>query len=176
MSDKRRRKRDVILLAEDNENDAFLLERAFRRVGWLNTVHVVRNGDDAIAYLSGDGKFRDRKKHPLPGLLLLDLRMPIRDGFDVLEWIQRQGNPSSMGIVVLTDSKRRADLERVRKLGADSFLTKPVDFTAFAELVREVAYLVTARPRFSDETLVRRDSSLVPVVNEKRLDRISPHP
>ena len=80
----------LILLAEDDENDIALFRRALANADIRNPVEIVRDGDEAIAYLKGEGKFSDRTKYPLPALMLLDLNMPRRDGFQVLDWIRRQ--------------------------------------------------------------------------------------
>src|SRR2546430_1632276 len=94
----------VILLAEDNEDDVMLLERAFAKANFLNPVLVVHNGEQTIAYLQGEGKYVDRKAYPIPTLLLLDLKMPVKNGLEVLEWISRQPSLSRLRVVVLTNS------------------------------------------------------------------------
>lgn len=125
---------DVILLAEDNEDHVLLTRRAFKQAGLVNPLFVVEDGEEAIAYLNGDGKFANRNEYPLPTLLLLDLKMPRKDGFDVLEWIRRQPMLAALRVVVLTTSDRIHDVNRAYQLGANSFLTKPVDFRDFVQL------------------------------------------
>lgn len=114
----------VFLLAEDNEDDAFFMRRALRDAGLNNPLHIVTNGEQAINYMSGSGAFVDRKKYPLPDLIFLDLKMPGRDGFDVLAWI-RQEKKSRVHIAVLTSSPEEIDRKRARELGADCYLLKP---------------------------------------------------
>src|SRR5688572_29415033 len=125
---------ETILVAEDNEDHALLTKRAFQQAGFLNPLRFVQDGVEAIAYLSGDGKYADRIEYPMPGLLLLDLKMPNKDGFEVMEWIRRQPALRTLRVVVLTTSDRVFDLQRAYQLGAASFLTKPVSFRDFVEL------------------------------------------
>lgn len=125
---------DVILLAEDNEDHVLLTRRAFKQAGLVNPLFVVENGEEVVAYLTGEGKFANRNEYPLPTLLLLDLKMPRKDGFEVLEWIRKQPTLAGLRVVVLTTSDRILDVNRAYQLGANSFLTKPVDFRDFVQL------------------------------------------
>src|SRR5260370_9232565 len=94
----------VILLAEDRYDDIFLIRRAFEKGGLLNPLQVVRNGEEVVAYLKGEGKFANRAEYPLPQLLLLDLKMPLMDGFDVLPWLRPHPSLRALRIDVLTSS------------------------------------------------------------------------
>lgn len=114
----------IFLLVEDNEDDAFFMRRAFRDAGLQNPLHIVTDGEQAIDYLAGIGAFADRGKNPLPDLIFLDLKMPGRDGFDVLTWI-RQEQKSTVAVAVLTSSPEEIDRKRARELGADCYLLKP---------------------------------------------------
>jgi len=125
---------DVILLAEDNEDHALLTRRAFKQAGLINPLFVVEDGEQAIAYLKGEGKFSNRSEYPLPTLLLLDLKMPHKNGFEVLDWLRRQPTLAALRVVVLTTSDQIHDVNRAYQLGANSFLTKPVDFRDFVQL------------------------------------------
>jgi CheY-like chemotaxis protein len=125
---------DVILLAEDDENQVLFVKRAFKHAGLLNPLVVVEDGEQAIAYLKGEGKYANRDEYPLPCLLLLDLKMPNKNGFEVLEWIRQQPGLSALRVVVLTTSDQVHDVNRAYHLGANSFLTKPVDFRDFVQL------------------------------------------
>lgn len=155
---------EVILLAEDNEDHVLLTKRAFRMAGLLNPVVTVQNGEEAIAYLKGEGKFANRSEYPLPTLLLLDLKMPRKNGFEVLEWLRTQPELSSLRVVVLTTSDRILDVNRAYQLGANSFLTKPVDFRDFVQLSAAIkGYWLwmsrapeVERPRAKDETSASR--------------------
>jgi DNA-binding NarL/FixJ family response regulator len=112
-----------ILLADDSEDDRFILKAAIQLVPGLKVVGEVSNGTKAIAYLHGLGQFGDRRQYPMPHMLLLDLKMPFKDGFDVLEWLQEQRFKNLL-IVVLTDSVHPEHVKRALDLGADYFLVK----------------------------------------------------
>ena len=111
----------VILLAEDDPNDVLLIERAFQRTHVANSLQVVRDGEEALAYLSGQGPFADRERHPLPVLLLMDLKMPRKSGLEVLEWVRQQPGLKRLPIVVLTSSNQGPDINRAYELGANSY-------------------------------------------------------
>src|SRR6267378_6048415 len=118
----------VILLAEDREDDVFLIRKSLISAGIPYPVHAVKDGEEAIAYLKGEGRYSNRDEYPLPDLLLLDLKMPRVDGFDVLKWIRQQPGLSSLRVVVLTSSEDIRDVNVAYKLGANSFMVKPMDF------------------------------------------------
>jgi CheY-like chemotaxis protein len=127
-----------ILLAEDNEDDVFLMRRAFAQSGLPNPVQVVRNGQEAIGYLNGQDPYADRRKHPWPCLLLLDLKMPVVDGFEVLAWLQKRRRPKNLLVVILTSSSLSADVLRGLELGADAYLTKPREFETLVGMIRDL--------------------------------------
>src|SRR5438477_11405269 len=131
-----KREESVILLAEDRQDDVMIIRRAFAKSKLLNPLHVVSDGDEAISYLQGEGKYANRDEFPLPSLLLLDLKMPRRDGFEVLEWIRKQPSLSALRVIVLTTSDEIRDVNKAYTMGANSFLVKPVDFAAFVEVTR----------------------------------------
>lgn len=118
------RGQEVILLAEDDENDIALLRLAIRRSSMSSFLHVVRDGEECIAYLEGVGKYANRNEYPLPALLLLDLNMPRTDGFEVLCWIRENPYLNRLRVVVLTTSDHIYDVNRAYDLGANSFLVK----------------------------------------------------
>ena len=126
----------TILLAEDREDDVVLIRRAFARVNFRNPLLVVKNGEDAINYLKGETPYDDRTKYPFPGLLLLDLKMPRKDGFEVLRWIREQRAFDGLRVLVLTSSEASQDLALAYDLGANSFLVKPSDFSDLVQLSR----------------------------------------
>ena len=126
----------VILLAEDREDEVTLIRRAFAKANFLNPLQVVSNGEESIAYLQGEGKYANRAEYPLPSLLLLDLKMPRKDGFEVLEWIRQQPSLMALRIVVLTSSDAIRDVNRAYQLGANSFLVKPLDFASFVQMTQ----------------------------------------
>ncbi len=121
----------VILIAEDREDDILLIRRALKRAEVLNPIQIVRNGEEAISYLKGDGKFANRDEFPLPSLLLLDLNMPRTDGLEALRWIREQPGLKALRVIVLTSSDHLHDVNQAYELGANSFLVKPMDFEDF---------------------------------------------
>ena len=126
----------VILLAEDEEDQVVLIRHAFAEAKIENPLHVVWNGQEAIAYLMGAGKYANRDEYPLPDLLLLDLKMPRVNGFEVLEWLRQQPGLAALRVLVLTSSEDLRDVNRAYQLGANSFLVKPLDFENVIELSR----------------------------------------
>lgn len=126
----------AILLVEDDANDVILIRRAFAKAEIKNPVHTVEDGDAAVAYLAGEGTYADRDHHPLPGVVLLDLKLPRRSGLEVLEWVRQSPTLRRLPIVVLTSSRESADVNRAYDLGANSYLVKPVGFDALTDLVR----------------------------------------
>lgn len=125
----------VILLVENDESDALLIRRAFAKAGAPDPHRVVRDANTAISYLKGDGPYANRKKHPLPGLVLLELKLPGKDGFEVLKWIRSQPELKDLRVVVLTSPYEIWDVNLARQLGANSFLVKPPDFENVDALV-----------------------------------------
>ncbi|MEM7712948.1 MAG: response regulator [Cyanobacteria bacterium P01_A01_bin.68] len=124
-----------ILLVEDDSNDVLFIQRAFRRSKLENSMQVVRDGDEAVAYLSGDGKYADRNLYPLPGMILLDLKLPRRSGLEVLEWIRNQPVLKRIPVVILTSSKENADVNTAYDMGVNSYLLKPVNYNALNEMI-----------------------------------------
>jgi CheY-like chemotaxis protein len=125
-----------ILLVEDDENDVLLIQRAFRRAGLGTALKVARDGEQAIDYLSGHGAYSNRERFPLPFLLLLDLKMPGVDGFEVLQWVRAEPELKRLLVVVLTSSNLQADVDRAYELGANSYLVKPVEFEEMVNMVQ----------------------------------------
>jgi CheY-like chemotaxis protein len=128
----------LILLAEDRDDDVILIRRAFKKANILNPLHVVGDGEEAIAYLKGEGQYANRAEYPLPDLLLLDLKMPRQSGFEVLSWIRQEPHLSGLRVVVLTSSDEIRDVNRAYQLGANSFLVKPVDFEQFVSVLHAI--------------------------------------
>jgi CheY-like chemotaxis protein len=115
----------TILLAEDNEDDIFLLQEAFRKAGAISRLILARDGIEARDYLRGEGPFADRDKHPFPDILLLDLNMPRMNGFELLEWLRNGDVCNRLIVHVLTASARDADVEHAYALRANSYILKP---------------------------------------------------
>jgi CheY-like chemotaxis protein len=129
----------MFLLVEDDENDVLLIQRAFNGAKLMNPLMVVRDGEQALQYLKGEGSYANRAEFPLPALVLLDLNMPGMDGFQVLQWIRAQETLRALRVVVLTASDAMRDVNRAYQLGANSFLVKPVDFERFVEVSQALA-------------------------------------
>ena len=128
----------VVLLADDDPNDVFLLQRAFQKTNIANPLRVVRDGEEAMAYLSGQNQYADRQHHPLPVLLLLDLKMPRKSGFEVLRWLRQQSGLKRLPVVVLTSSNQNPDINKAFDLGANSYIVKPGGFDSLVEMVKNL--------------------------------------
>ena len=123
-----------ILIAEDNEDDILLIREAFETVQMTNRVAVVRDGVEALAYLRGEGRFKDSA---LPGMVLLDINMPKKTGLEVLAEIKADPRLRALPVVMLTVSERDEDILRSFEQGACSYIRKPVTFTRFIAIVKE---------------------------------------
>ena len=128
-----------ILLAEDNEDDALLIQRAFKQNGAPRPLQIARDGDTVIQYLRGDGAFADRTKHPYPDVVILDLKMPLVSGFEVLEWLNENPDYRVIPTIVWSSSADRRDVKHAFCLGAHAYLCKP---PGFEELVGMVARML----------------------------------
>jgi CheY-like chemotaxis protein len=126
----------TILLVDDSENDRLLMRMAFRKAEISLALQEVHGGIEAIAYLKGEGHYGDRSRFPLPVLMLLDLNMPMQDGFDVLAWVRSQTGLKRLSVIVLSASMRSEDIERAFDIGANSYLVKPANLEALTEMVR----------------------------------------
>lgn len=141
-----------ILLVEDRDDDVLLLKRSFQKAGLTNPMQLVRNGEEALNYLSGIGKYSNRAEFPLPDLMLLDLKMPRLDGFEVLRWIRTHKDLAGMRVVVLSSSESIRDVNLAYALGANSFLVKPSDFNEFVELsgfINDYWFVLSRAPQIS---------------------------
>jgi CheY-like chemotaxis protein len=125
-----------ILLAEDDEIDVMLLKRAFSEVNAQTGVQALSNGGEVLAYLQGKGEYGDRQKYPLPHLVLLDLKMPIKSGFEVLQWLRANPALRRMPVVIMTSSKLLKDVDRAYELGANSYFVKSTDPERLVEVIR----------------------------------------
>jgi CheY-like chemotaxis protein len=123
-----------ILVVEDNENDALLIRRTLERSGIPNPRHFVKSGEEAINYLVGVGPYANRERFPLPGLVLLDLKLVQMDGFEVLKWVRAHPHFKDLRVVVLTSSSNIRDVNKAYQLGANSFLVKPLELENIASL------------------------------------------
>ena len=130
--------RATILHVEDDSNDALLFRHACQKAGVTLDVQEVADGDEAMAYLSGQEVFSNRGKHPLPHVVLLDLKMPRATGFEVLSWIRAHPQIGHLPVVVLSGSELQDDIQRAYAAGANSYLIKPLGFSALVDLVRNL--------------------------------------
>ena len=125
----------ALLYVEDEENDVFFLQRALARAGVVVRFQSVCDGGKAIACLAGEPPYAGRD---LPDLVLLDLNLPVRSGFEVLEWLRRQPGLGAIPVVVFSSSGRAEDREKARSLGASDYLLKPASSQQLVEIVREL--------------------------------------
>lgn len=125
----------TILLVEDSEDDVFLMKRALKESNILNPLQIAVHGQHAIDYLAGTGKYADRVQHPLPSLIFLDLKLPFKHGFEVLQWIREQPGLAAILVIVLTSSSEERDIQQAYRLGARSFLVKPPTQEMLVELM-----------------------------------------
>src|ERR1043166_4232593 len=127
----------TILQVEDDPNDVFLMRHAMKKVGVLNPVQVASDGQQAVDYMQGAGKFADREKYPFPCLVLLDLKLPYVMGLEVLKSIRQQPGPV-VPVIMLTASSQASDLFSAYRLGANAFLTKPSEARKLEEMVKAI--------------------------------------
>ena len=126
-----------ILQVEDDPNDVFFLQHAMNKAGVANPIQVVSDGQQAIDYLKGAGRYADRDKFPLPCLVLLDLKLPHVMGLNVLKWIRQQPG-MTLVVVMLTASGEDADIATAYRLGANAFLTKPSKASKLEEMAKAI--------------------------------------
>jgi CheY-like chemotaxis protein len=131
-------KASPILLVEDDINDVFFFERAVKKAAISHQVQVARDGLEAIHYLSGEGDFANREKYPLPCLIVLDLNMPRKNGFEVLEWLRQTQPLNTLPAVILTSSQAERDSQQAHDLGARAYFVKPSDPSKLVELINQM--------------------------------------
>ena len=144
----------VILLVEDNHLDIKLTLDAFKHAKFENRIEVVRNGQDALAYLFGEDKYGDRKAFPLPDLVLLDLNLPRVDGREVLRRVKQTPGLRRLPIIVLTSSAEEGDRAVAYDCGVNSYLVKPIQFSGFIEVVQQIGTYwlsLNVRPPMEEE-------------------------
>ncbi|MFH1635603.1 MAG: response regulator [Chloroflexota bacterium] len=141
-------KRSTILLVEDTPTDVIFIQRAFQDVNLVNYLQVVSDGEQAIAYLSGAGVYANRACYELPALILLDLKLPRKNGFEVLEWLRQQPGLRRLPVVVLTSSDDSSDIARAYDQGANSYLVKPFAYQKLVEMVMalKLFWVILAEP------------------------------
>jgi CheY-like chemotaxis protein len=128
-----------VLLVEDDLNDIFLVKRAFKRARLRNPLQVVTDGQEAINYLRGLGKYADRETHPLPTLIVMDIKMPRKTGFEVLEWVRGKGPPlRRIPVVIVSSSDNPTDINQAYESGANAYMVKPMDYRAVEHLFESI--------------------------------------
>ena len=141
----------ALLLVEDNEDDVFLMKRALKGARVLNPLFVAEDGQEAVDYLGGAGKFADRDQYPLPAVVFLDLKLPFISGHDVLAWIRRQRELDSLVVIVLTSSNEPSDLNRCYALGANSYVVKPPTPEQLEEMAKAFKWYWLEYNQFDDD-------------------------
>jgi CheY-like chemotaxis protein len=138
----------TVLIAEDNEDDAFLLQHAFRNLGLQNPIQIVTDGEQVIGYLRGNGEFADRQQFPFPSVLFLDIKMPKIDGFQVLEWIRDHPECHVMPTIIFSTSSDPGDVTRAYQCGANAYLVKPGTLPELEALLKRTFdfWAVCAKP------------------------------
>ena len=132
------RARSLILLVEDSRDDAYFLRRAFLKAGFSHPIVDVRNGQQAVNYLSGNALYADRLLYPMPRLVVVDLKMPLMDGFELLAWLQNRSELSGLPAIVISSSDLSMDREKAMKLGARDYFVKPNDPVDLVKVVEDL--------------------------------------
>jgi CheY-like chemotaxis protein len=128
-----------VLLVEDDLNDIFLVKRAFKMAQVKNPLQIVTDGQEAILYLKAEGKYADRSAYPVPKLIVMDIKMPRKTGFEVLEWVKGDGRPTRrIPIVIVSSSDNPSDINRAYELGANAYMVKPMDYRAVEHLFQSI--------------------------------------
>jgi len=126
----------IILIADDDEEDRMLVKDALSENKLANSIFYVEDGEELMDFLHNRGKYSDKHKYPLPGLILLDLNMPKKDGREALKEIKSDPSLRMIPVVVLTTSKAEEDIIKTYDLGVSSFITKPVTFTSLVDIMK----------------------------------------
>lgn len=129
---------NTILLVEDDPDDAVLLQRAVGKRARNCRLQHAEDGETAIDYLAGEGRYANRLEHPFPQIILLDLKLPRKSGFDVLDWLKGQPRLRSLPVIVLSSSDEPQDMRRAYAAGANSYLVKPPHYTGLADMVEKI--------------------------------------
>ena len=140
---KRSKEKYLVLMVDDSEDDCLLIKMALGKADRLSFIGSVSDGEELVAYFEGQGPYRDRTRFPLPDLLMLDLMMPRKNGFEVLQWLQSQPF-DDMVVVVLSGSDEREDIKRALELGADHYHPKSADSQKRLELVKLLEQYLTS--------------------------------
>jgi CheY-like chemotaxis protein len=126
----------IILLLEDDENDVFLMQRAFKHNGITNRLFILPDGQEGIDYMEGVGPYKDRTQYPSPDVIILDLKMPRKSGLEFLEWMKAHPDLRVIPMILLTSSTEDPDVSRAYDLGANTYFMKPGSYSELVELVK----------------------------------------
>ncbi len=152
----------TILLVEDEENDVMLIKRALKKTFITNPIYVANNGQEAIDYLSGQGPFAARAKFPFPDVVITDLKMPKKTGFELLGWMNEHPEFKVIPTIVLSSSKQDLDVARSYNLGANTYMVKPADFETLAQMIKLIRdyWGMSVKPNPTHSDFARRPSPL----------------
>ena len=128
----------TILIAEDNEDYALILQHAIKSNGWANPVRILRHGKEVIQYLSGEGEYADRARHPFPSVMFLDVKMPLASGFDVLQWMRGHPACSVLPTMMLSSSEDEKDVRLAFELGANAYFVKPATLNELKKMLQAI--------------------------------------
>lgn len=140
-------KKIPVLIADDSEDDQFFCKRAAANLEKLEIVGSVVDGEDLLAYLSGTAAYADRKRFPFPELLLLDLQMPRRNGFEVLKWLKENTKVPNMIVVVVSGSTQEEDIRKALALGADYYQAKPAEARSWTAMLTTIEFYASRHRR-----------------------------
>lgn len=128
----------VILIVEDDPNDVLFLRRALKQADVRQTLRIANDGQEAIDYLSGIGRFQDRRKYPLPCLVILDIKLPRKNGLEVLDWMRHREAFADLPVVMVTSSDENGDRDKAEHHRVEAYRVKPVSLDALVRLAREI--------------------------------------
>jgi CheY-like chemotaxis protein len=144
----------TILIAEDNEDYALILQHAIKANGWTNPVRILPNGSEVIRYLSGEGEYADRGSYPFPSVMFLDVKMPGATGFDVLRWVREHPDCSVLPTMMLSSSDDEGDVKLAYELGANGYFVKPATLNDLKHMLQAIYgfWHWTLKPKVSSDT------------------------
>ena len=146
-------RRQIFLYAEDSENDVLLMRSAIAKAHLSIELKTVPDGEEAVRYLNGDGLYATRRNYPVPTLMLLDLKLPKKDGFQVLRWLRQQPHLKRLIVIVLTASRRQEDVDYAHDLGANAVLVKPARIEDLVDVLGHLsAWVELTRQPYIDVT------------------------
>jgi CheY-like chemotaxis protein len=144
----------TILVAEDNEDYALILQHAIQANGWTNPVRILPNGSEVIRYLSGEGEYADRESYPFPSVMFLDVKMPGATGFDVLRWVREHPECSVLPTMMLSSSDDEGDVKLAYELGANGYFVKPAALNDLKHMLQAIYGFCqwTLKPKVPSDT------------------------